>query len=43
LTAEQSRRVFTFDPGSAQATDQTRESTARAKNRASQLATQKVK
>jgi len=43
LTAEQIHRVFTFDPGVAQATDQTRESTDRAKNRAGQLANQKIK
>jgi hypothetical protein len=43
LTAQQAKHVFSFDPGLAQATDQTREATDRAKNRANQLAAQKSK
>jgi hypothetical protein len=43
LTADEARRLFTFDPGVAQATDLTRESTERAKSRASQLVNQKLK
>jgi hypothetical protein len=41
LAADQQQRVFTFDPGVAQVTDQTRESTERARNRAGQLSGQR--
>jgi hypothetical protein len=43
LPADQYQRLFTFDPGVAQASDQTKENTERVKARAFQLAAQKAK